>query len=76
MQLLQKIILGISTNSLSVPEHKICVPRKEYKTITVKVETHARFLKAVHDAKKYEAKTDNSKFLDLLLNTYKRSKTR
>ena len=52
------------------------MPRKEYKTITVKAATHIRFLKTVHDAKRDEIKTDNSKFLDLLLNTYKRSKTR
>ena len=51
------------------------MPRKEYKTITVKVETHAKFLKAVRDAKRGDA-TDNSKFLDLLLSTHKRSKGR
>ncbi len=51
------------------------MPRKEYKTITVKVETHPKFLKAVRDAKRDEA-TDNSKFLDLLLSTHKRSKGR
>ena len=53
----------------------ISVPRKEYKTITVKAETHAKFLRAVRDAKRDDA-TDNSKFLDLLLSTHKRSKNR
>lgn len=51
------------------------MPRKEYKTITVKVETHIRFLKAVRDAKR-DGAIDNSKFLDLLLSIHKRSKNR
>ena len=51
------------------------MPRKEYKTITVKAETQEKFLRAVRDAKRGDA-TDNSKFLDLLLSTYKRSKSR
>ena len=64
------------TNSLSVPEHKVSkMPRKEYKTITVKVETQEKFLRAVRDAKR-DGAMDNSKFLDLLLSTHKRSKSR
>ncbi len=51
------------------------MPRKEYKTITVRAETHAKFLRAVRDAKRDDA-TNNSKFLDLLLNKHKRSKSR
>jgi len=51
------------------------MPRKEYKTITVKAETQEKFLRAVRDAKRGDS-TDNSKFLDLLLSTHKRSKSR
>jgi hypothetical protein len=51
------------------------LPRKGYGTITVKVETFQKFLKAKHDAKKIDSKMQNSGFLDLLLETYKKSKT-
>jgi hypothetical protein len=55
--------------------HTISLPRKEYKTITVKVEAHTRFLKAVKEEKKTTPKIDNSKFLELLLEMRKKSKT-
>jgi len=48
------------------------VPRKEYRTITVKVDTFERFLKVVHEAKKADPQIDNSKFLDGLLNGKRR----
>lgn len=51
------------------------MPRKEYKTITVKAETQVKFLRAVRDAKRDDI-TDNSKFLDLLLSVNKKSKSR
>lgn len=48
------------------------MPRKEYKTITVKAATFQRFQKAVHGAKKANPDIDNSKFLESLLNYKKR----
>lgn len=48
------------------------LPRKEYKTITVKEETFVRFLKVIHDAKKANPELDNSTFLDKLLDSYKK----
>ncbi|MDE2588472.1 MAG: hypothetical protein KGL95_02245 [Patescibacteria group bacterium] len=50
------------------------LPRKEYKTITVKVESHAKFLRAIKEAKKAYSGIDNSEFLDLLVDMYKKSK--
>lgn len=48
------------------------MPRKEYKTITVKELTFTRFLKAVHDAKKGNPNLDNSTFLEKLLDSYRK----
>ncbi|MDE1828915.1 MAG: hypothetical protein KGI25_01200 [Thaumarchaeota archaeon] len=48
------------------------MPRKEYKTITVKEQTFVRFLKAVHDAKKANPELDNSVFLEKLLDSYRK----
>lgn len=50
------------------------MPRKEYKTITIKTKSHVKFLKAVREAKKAHPGIDNSEFLDLLLDKYKKSK--
>ncbi|MDE1728430.1 hypothetical protein [Candidatus Nitrosotalea okcheonensis] len=43
------------------------MPRKEYKTITVKVETFHQFAKAVKKAKQEDPELDNSTFLMLLM---------
>ncbi|CUR52288.1 protein of unknown function [Nitrosotalea devaniterrae] len=51
------------------------MPRKEYKTITVKVEAYTRFIKAIKDAKKVDPGIDTSEFLELLLRESKKSKT-
>lgn len=48
------------------------MPRKEYKTITVKEQTFNRFLRAVHDAKKANPDLDNSSFLEKLLELYRK----
>jgi hypothetical protein len=48
------------------------LPRKEYKTITVKEATFVRFLKIIHDAKKANPELDNSIFIDKLLDSYKK----
>lgn len=48
------------------------MPRKEYKTITVKEQTFVRFLKAAHDAKKANPDSDNSVFLEKLLDSYRK----
>ena len=48
------------------------MPRKEYKTITVKEQAFVRFLRAVHDAKKANPKLDNSIFLEKLIESYKK----
>ena len=50
------------------------MPRKEYKTITVKVESHTKFLKAIREAKKAYPGIDNSEFLNLLIDMYKKSR--
>ncbi|MBI3640280.1 MAG: hypothetical protein HY223_08205 [Thaumarchaeota archaeon] len=52
------------------------MPRKEYKTITVKVETFQKFLKAINEAKKADPEIDNSKFVDGLLNGHGHRKSR
>jgi hypothetical protein len=43
------------------------MPRKEYKTITVKAHTFQQFVKAVKKAKQENPSLDNSIFLDLLI---------
>jgi len=48
------------------------MPRKEYKTITIKVETFQKFCKIKNDAKKADPELDNSKFVELLLDKYKK----
>ena len=45
----------------------LTMPRKEYKTITVKVDTFHQFAKAVKKAKQEDPELDNSTFLMLLL---------
>lgn len=50
------------------------MPRKEYKTITVKVETFNRFIKASQEAKKIDPDLDNSLFVDSLLDLRKKHK--
>jgi hypothetical protein len=50
------------------------MPRKEYKTITVKIDTFQRFVKTVKDAKKDDPSLGYSEFLDSLLNSRKKSK--
>ena len=54
--------------------YTISLPRKEYKTITVKVDAHAKFLRAIKDEKKINPKIDNSEFLELLLDMRKKSR--
>jgi len=51
------------------------LPRKEYKTITVKVEAYTRFMKAVKEAKKIDPEIDTSEFLESLIKESKKSKT-
>ena len=46
------------------------VPRKEYKTITVKACTFYKFTEAVRNAKKRNCDTDNTRFLAYLLYLY------
>ena len=43
------------------------MPRKEYKTITVKNESYDQFKRAVREAKKKDKTLDNSRFLDSLI---------
>jgi len=55
--------------SISKLLHTHCVPRKGYKTITVKMECFCEFVKAVKEAKERHS-IDNSEFLMQLLNLY------
>ncbi|MDE1763527.1 MAG: hypothetical protein KGH88_04695 [Thaumarchaeota archaeon] len=50
------------------------MPRKEYKSITVKNDCYEHFRKAVRDAKKKDRTLDNSTFLNLLVNHHQRYK--
>jgi len=50
------------------------VPRKEYKTITVKNQCYEHFKKAVRDAKKKDKSLDNSTFLNLLVSHHYRTR--
>ncbi|MGI0087689.1 MAG: hypothetical protein ACREBI_06975 [Nitrosotalea sp.] len=50
------------------------MPRKEYKTITVKTESFEQFKRAVKEAKKKDKSVDNSMFLSLLISQHQRSK--
>lgn len=43
------------------------MPRKEYKTITVKVEAFQKFIRAIREAQKSNPSLDNSTFLTSLL---------
>ena len=51
------------------------VPRKEYKTITVKIDVFYEFLEAKSYARTNDAKLDNTKFLKHLLQLYVESKS-
>jgi hypothetical protein len=52
----------------------ISVPRKEYKTITVKNESYEQFKKAVREAKRKDKSLDNSTFLNVLISQHQRSR--
>jgi hypothetical protein len=43
------------------------LPRKEYKTISIKVKTFARFVKDAREAREEDATMNNTRFLDHLL---------
>jgi hypothetical protein len=49
------------------------LPRKEYKTITVKSEAFQKFVRAVREAKKDEPSLDNSAFLNILVTRYQKA---
>ncbi|MHB8601868.1 MAG: hypothetical protein ACYC6W_03700 [Nitrosotalea sp.] len=46
------------------------MPRKEYKTISVKLKTYLRFARNAKEARKTDPKMYNSAFLDHLLNLH------
>ncbi|HVZ62805.1 MAG TPA: hypothetical protein VG896_03955 [Candidatus Nitrosotalea sp.] len=48
------------------------MPRKEYKTITVKTEAFQKFTKAVREAKKENPSLDNSTFLNSLVTRHQK----
>jgi len=50
------------------------MPRKEYKTITVKNESYEQFKKAVKEAKRKDKSLDNSTFLNVLISQHQRSR--
>ena len=50
------------------------MPRKEYKTITVKNESYEQFKKAVREAKRKDKSLDNSTFLNVLISQHQRSR--
>ena len=52
------------------------MPRKEYKTITVKNQCYEHFKRAVRDAKKKNKSLDNSTFLNLLVAHHNKVKRR
>jgi phosphopantothenoylcysteine synthetase/decarboxylase len=56
-----------------VPDKESHLPRKEYKTITVKSESFQKFIKAIKEAKKGDPSLDNSTFLNLLVSRYKKT---
>ena len=63
-----------STNNLSVGTgQRNHMPRKEYKTITVKSESFQKFVKAIREAKKDDPFLDNSTFLNLLVSKHKKN---
>ncbi|HJU14507.1 MAG TPA: hypothetical protein VJ792_08655 [Candidatus Nitrosotalea sp.] len=47
------------------------MPRKEYKTITVKNASYEHFKRAVREAKKKNKSLDNSSFLNLLVSHHR-----
>jgi len=52
----------------------ISMPRKEYKSITVKNGSYEQFKRVVKEAKKKDKSLDNSSFLDMLMKQHQRSK--
>ena len=57
-----------------VPDKERYLPRKEYKTITVKNESYEQFKKAVREAKRKDKSLDNSTFLNVLISQHQRSR--
>jgi len=50
------------------------MPRKGYKSLTVKDEAFYKFVKALKEAKKVNPRMDNSKFINSLIDLHKKSK--
>ncbi|CUR52465.1 protein of unknown function [Nitrosotalea devaniterrae] len=50
------------------------MPRKEYKTITVKTEAFQKFVKAIREAKKDDPLLDNSTFLNSLVTRHQKTR--
>ncbi len=50
------------------------MPKKGYRSLTVKEDVYDKFLKAVQDAKKVDPNIDNSKFIDSFLDKHKKAK--
>ncbi len=50
------------------------MPRKEYKTITVKTEAFQQFVKAIRKAKQEDPSLDNSTFLNFLIAKFQKTK--
>ena len=64
-----------STKDLSIcPGQVNQLPRKEYKTITVKTEAFQKFVKAIREAKKDDPLLDNSTFLNSLVTRHQKTR--
>ena len=62
-----KKYVQIYTNPYITFSNGVSLPRKEYKTISIKVKTFARFVKDAREARKEDTTMNNTKFLDHLL---------
>jgi hypothetical protein len=64
------LIEQLAKRTIPITAYSWLLPRKEYKTITVKIKTFYRFSDALRNAKVVNAEMSNSKFLSLLLDLY------
>ncbi len=50
------------------------MPKKGYRSLSIKQDVYDKFIKAVQEAKERDRKIHNSKFIDSLLDKHKKSK--
>lgn len=70
----QVVAINFYERFISINDFYRTVPKKGYKSLTIKDAVYERFMKEVKEVKKSNSKVENSDFLDSLLDKHKKSK--